>query len=541
MIASRTGLAVLAAIAVALAGVVAWDAWSLGKVRGDGALFPDFESTRIAELRWSGGPRPVALVSGPRGNPGGPESPVGWMVCLDEACAQHLKADAARVDELVAAMRGGRWHRQAPAGTAGAIERTLDMRDRDSKTTSVGLGRSLDGLDQRWLVIEREALLVDGWIARALFPEPLALASRFPLARAHMAETIELPGNVRVEGHPRRRGKLWVDPVRVEALERALAALELQALPNRAISARSLVRLDGGASAVGPAVETDACPKGMLALWADSGSGCIAPAQWEAVVRSADQLARADAEVADPQLVPIAPQASESLDCAGVRDKAQRCGASIELTDHHELSLRGRPQLDGQDADPDRVAELMHALRAKGEIVSPPVDAPRATLEIANRDEICHLEVHGDGVVVRREDAIALKPDPAVFAILARGGEAYRDPTRWVEEPTTITAISVDGTTFHRGAVLGEWIGASDPALVEALVIATATVRARSSSAPVAVHHRVAVTIAPPAGSPLTHHLELGDITSTGCPGRADGQPVQLPLALCTAVLAVAR
>jgi hypothetical protein len=546
VIASRTGLAALAALAIAFAAIVAWDVRSAHEWREEGALLPGFDGAQVAEIRWSGGPPAGVLAPVLRRSGSEPDRSGGWVLCLDPACQHHLRADTARVDEIVAAVRGGRWHRQAPPGTAGPIEQTLELRVRDGATTFVGKGRALAGLDQRWLLVDRTgtggrtALLVDGWIARALFPESIELAVRFPLASAHAAHTIELPGQLHLEGHPRKRGKLWVDPVRVEALERALEALELKALPRHEIAARSRVRLDGGAFAVGPGVEQDACPGGDLALWSVTGSGCIDAERWAAVARAVDQLVGPDAEVADPRVAPIMNEVIASSGCAGGRSNAERCAGTIELSDHHKLSLHGRPQVDGHDADPDRVAELVQALVAKAVVVAPPTDPPRATLAIASQDDTCHLDVHRDGVVVRREDGIALKLAAAGAAMLARDGDVYRDPTRWLEEPTTITSISVDGAVYRRGAVVGEWPGAKDASLVEALATAAAVVRAPSGPAPSSIRHRIDLTITPPVGAPSIHRLEVGDPSPSGCAGRADGQPVLLSLALCTAAMAAA-
>jgi hypothetical protein len=130
-----------------------------------------------------------------------------------------------------------------------------------------------------------------------------------------------------------------------------------------------------------------------------------------------------------------------------------------------------------------------------------------------------------------------------------RSSTDYRDPTRWREDPTTISSLSLDDVTFTRGAVLGEWTRKPagkpgdkfDAALVDALASALATVRARprqeTTEHPRMLHH-VTLTITPPTGAPSTHKLEMGGTDPGGCAGTADGAAVELPLELCTAVLA---
>jgi hypothetical protein len=116
-------------------------------------------------------------------------------------------------------------------------------------------------------------------------------------------------------------------------------------------------------------------------------------------------------------------------------------------------------------------------------------------------------------------------------AVIARPARAYRDTTRWREDVLTIQAITIDGKTFTRGAVIGEWIGASQPGLVEALAGTLATVRAPAVEKATAAKHRIAVTFAPPTGSPTTHTIEIGE----RCVGRIDGAPALVPADLCTA------
>src|SRR6187455_3799562 len=94
-----------------------------------------------------------------------------WAVCAERlpGC-QGWTADSAAVDSVISALRGAHWHRRAHASVAGAVTRTLDL-----DGVAIGLGATVEGSDQRWLVVNKVAVLVDGWVARALFPGKDAL------------------------------------------------------------------------------------------------------------------------------------------------------------------------------------------------------------------------------------------------------------------------------------------------------------------------------------------------------------------------------
>jgi hypothetical protein len=117
----------------------------------------------------------------------------------------------------------------------------------------------------------------------------------------------------------------------------------------------------------------------------------------------------------------------------------------------------------------------------------------------------------------------------------------YLDPTRWSEDRFAVTEITVDGVTYARGAVVGEWTrtpaGAVAPDKLEALAAALATVRAPLATETEKPRHEVTVKLAPPVGEPTTHVLEVG----TGCLGTVDGQRVRFEPALCAAIRAVVR
>jgi hypothetical protein len=130
--------------------------------------------------------------------------------------------------------------------------------------------------------------------------------------------------------------------------------------------------------------------------------------------------------------------------------------------------------------------------------------------------------------------------------LLVRPSNELRDRTLWIEEPTTITSLRMDGVVYQRGAVIGEWArqpaGSADASALEALVAAVAAPRALGflDAAPPVVH-RLTIATTPPVGRPAAHELELGAPRAAGCPARADGEAILLPAALCARIAALAK
>ena len=430
-----------------------------------------------------------------------PAGPLRWMrggvvettIAFGEEGQPLLQGgdlDEGTLDAVDAALRGARWHRRADASVAGTPHVVLSI----GAHFELAIGESLPGVDQTWIVTRGQAYLVDGWVARALDPGALALRERFPYAKIASAGTIAV-GELHLEAHPRRRDGMIVDVARVEALERAMEDLEYVAL--------------------GP------CDSHSFHVHAQIGDGCVPLDRWQAILAQANALAGPPADVVERRPLVTAP-------------------SRIALSDGAVLDLARRPRLAGRDADPDRVAELVAALTAPAEPVSLP--ATRPTGAIVAGDLAIDLYDH-DHVLARRGEPIALKPSPEAWAAIARPSSAYADPQRWLEDASTITSITIDGAKHERGAVLGEWTmsrGAHDPAVLEALAAALASVRAPIGPAPAAIEHRIDVAFAPPTGKPVTHRLELGHLGPTGCAGRADGVAVALPAPLCVVVAAAA-
>ena len=505
MTASLRGLTVLGAIALALGGVVLADCGSKHDAV-DHALVPGLDPDKLDSLRWERPGKPDVSL----------ERKAGAWVWRDPPGA----ADAAAVSDVLAALRGARWHRRESAQAAGVVTATLVVAGR-----TIGIGQPLAGADQAWLVLDGAALLVDGWVARALAPAPLALRVRHPLDGAAASGKLVL-GRDQLTGHPRRMispSALAVDPALIKAIEQALADLEVVGLPEPGMAQSERIQglsieLDH-ASLVAPRLGLS-CAPGQVPFGSPAGDGCVDRARWQAIIDLAIKLDGSPDGIVDRRPVPFQP-------------------VTLALP-AGKLDLAKRPQLDGHDADPDRVAELVGALAAPADVVPVPGDLPLGTIVAVDRDgnELA-LDVF-DHVLVRRDEPVGLRPSAAAWATLMRPAGVYRDPTRWIEEPTTVASIAIDAASYKRGATIGAWPGAKDPKLVEALVAAVATVRAPDGPAPSPIVHRVTFTTAPPVGSPATHRLQIGALTAAGCRGIADDQPVAVPLAVCTAIQAAA-
>ena len=480
MIASLRRIAVLAVIALALAVVVALHR---SPAPVDRAVLPGFTGDAHS-LRWQ------RAVGDMRIDRAGDR----WMMGT-------RTLDSRAIDAVVSALRGARWHRRGERARAGAVHATLYVDGR-----AVSIGQSIEGVDQTWLVVDGHALLVDGWVARALEPAALALVDREPFAAAASAPVIRV-GDVELAGTRTRTS--FVAPARAQALIDALTRTQIVRLPTSA-AAGTTVQLGTQTMIVGGPCAPDA-PQ-LVAVHAPTGDGCIEPAAWQAVTAAAAALATPDAIDPRPAGFPLARVGDLVLGNAGL--------------------------------DPDRVGELTAALAQPGELVAVPATVRRSIVVAPKTGAPITLDIYADAVA-RRGEARAIRVTPQVLEILARPAQAYADATRWAEDPSEVAQLVVDGVTFDRGAVIGEWTrtpaGHVDAALVGALAAAASSVRAPDASLPAgfrAAHH-VSVTLAPPVGARVTHQLELGAPSPAGCAARIDGAAVTAPAALCMAAAAI--
>jgi hypothetical protein len=393
-----------------------------------------------------------------------------------------IRADSSTVDGILTALRA-RWHRSGAA--TGQRHGALRV-----GATTIEVGEPLAGTEQTWIVRDGRGFLVDNWVARALVPSRLALRVRQPLANIAGAKVIEVAG-IRLEGtHRVSPDSMWIDPDLVRTFYDAAAAVEIVALDPATREGETFAIVVDGRRVE----RVGTCGRRVFVTTPD-GDGCVEADVWNAFETAARALA---GPVADPRPLPFTP-------------------AKITFGDGTVLDLKS------SDLDRDRVRELVAALQTPGEL-APRSGTPTGKL---TADGVT-LELFKDGVARAGEPVMIRTPQ---VAVIARPARAYRDTTRWREDVLTIQAITIDGKTFTRGAVIGEWIGASQPGLVEALAGTLATVRAPAVEKATAAKHRIAVTFAPPTGSPTTHTIEIGE----RCVGRIDGAPALVPADLCTA------
>jgi hypothetical protein len=510
MIASTRGLVVLAAVAIVLG--IAVLVGPAGRPSADRSLAPQAVLDGVTSITvTAAGTAPVHLV----------READGWHWSSDRA-----RAETATVDAILATLRGAHWHRRAGSSVAQPV--TAELRLDGAKPLSLSRGREVPGAAQTWLVRGTDALLVDSWIATALFPAPLALRVAHPLAGASQATTI-IAGALRIDGtHAVTPKGLWIDPGAITQLTSALANLEIVALP----PSTAALPASGGADTIeisGPehasVARVGTCDVTRVLVQTTSGAGCVEGAGWQAVEGALAPLRALGDDLVDVRPLPIEP-------------------SQITFEGGTVLSLASPPRIGDEDADRERIEQLVAALRARGTRVARPTGAPRMTLTARDRagTEVA-LELYG-AAIARRGEPFAIAPDPSALAVNARPLAALRDPVRWREDATTLSSLTVNGTTYTRGAVLGEWTrvpaGIVDAALVDALASALAIVRAPDERSAAALPLSIHVTFTPPAGKPSTHELVLGAPTQEGCPARIDGVAARADLALCTAAHALA-
>jgi hypothetical protein len=524
MIATRRGLAIAIAIAVVLAGLVLVLDLGRDDTAPDRQIAPSFVTERVAALAWTGGgPAPIRIVRDPRAGS-------GW-VWIDPAG----EAEARTVEAVLAALRGARWHRVAEASAAGRTTVVLTVEQATGEQLRVAIGQPLAGADQQWLVVGDRALLVDTWVARALAPEPVTLRLRTPLAgvaQAELVELVDLPaGDLALRGFPRRivklageRVELLAAPELVETIETALAELVVTELPRTPGTGRGLRILLDGALAV---ADAGPCPGGSAHAIAGPrvGIGCVDEARWAAVIAAA-KIPGGYAQLVERRPAPVQP-------------------TRITLDDGSVLDLAKRLRIGEHDADPARVNELLAVLVTPGEPVPLPAHPPRGELlVVAPGDFATTIVLYGDGILARRGEPIALRVGEGAYAILARPGRAYRDPTLWNEEPTTIRSLKVDNKTFTRGAVIGEWTGPGrvDAAALEQLAGLLASFQSHGDTAPPQVGRtrEIELEIVPPSGPPTRRTLALRRAAG-GCAATVNGAHVLVDAQLCVLADQLAR
>ena len=534
MISSRRGVAIAIAIAVVLAIAVVVDLGSAPAV-ANRALVPGFDPERVTALIWERAGQPAVDVV---------RTQTSWQI----RAPSSAPADPAAISDVLAALRGARWHRR---GDAMPTHATLTIAS-GTQRRGFGIGEPIAGTDQVWIVDGDRGLVVDSWVARALDRELLSLRIRAPLADVRRARSIviESAGTpegaseriaVRIEGAPRR----LVRPVElllaadvVGELERALGELTVVRLPTGPVTARGLAITIADADPSGTTGTTGtsatgtltvelggSCPgaPALVAMSGTAGDGCVERAAATSIEQGVARLRQRPEGVVERRPVPFEPERVVLAD-----------GVALEL---RHLRVGGRP------ADQARVAELLAALGAPAEAVTLPVMAATQRLVVTDHGgATTTLELFSEGIVARQGEPVALRPAPGAWRLLARASRELRDLGVWLEEPTTITKLRIDDITYRRGAVIGAWTreppGPVDAGAVEALVALLAAPRATGFlDGPVAVAHRVMITITPPAGPAIERVLEMG----RRCAARIDQETVLLSPTTCVQIAALAK
>jgi hypothetical protein len=427
MIASWRGLAVAMVIAVALAVAVAID---VTRTRGavDRALVPGFEPERVTELVWERAGRPAIRVV---------RDGDAWRLhAADRAAASPAgsrampRADPGAIGDVLAALRGARWHRR---GAATPVRATLSV-VAGTERRVLGLGAPLAGGEQSWIVVGERGVVVDDWVVRALDRDLLALRIKAPFADVAGARSIAIEREasrvaLRIDGRPRRlagpAGFMLAADLAGE-LEQALAQVTIVRLPDKPVAAQGLAITVGAGvapadrAAVGLTIG-GSCPGApeLVAVSGTGGDGCIERAAAVAVERAVGRLQQPPSAIADPRPVPFQV-------------------ARVVLPDGVALDT-APPRLAGEPADPARIEELLHALAAPAEITALPAVPPARQLVVDGEGGTITLDLHAGRVLARRGEPIALRLAPGAWNLLVRPSRELRDAALWLEEPTTIT------------------------------------------------------------------------------------------------------
>ncbi len=516
VIASRRGLAALLAIAMLLGVLLLRDLRRAPPALEDRALVTGLDPNYITAMTWDRSPLPAVTVSG---------TGTDWTWTSNTFTAH---ADARVVRDVLAALRAGRWQRTGKVAAAGKLRAQLSVTI-GTNTRVIGIGEALPGTEQTWLVVGDRALLVDSWVARALDPDPLALRERRPVPElSHGVKFIVSTETetARFEGQPRRQLQpriLLVRPELVAELERALESIEIVRLSRPPEDSTPTVSLElPMAVRVSPTCLDD---HALAWLASDLGDGCIPRATYDAIIAATHALLGPPQAVADPRPLPAELE-------------------TIVLADRRVLELDRVPSIDGKPADSEAVIDLLAVLAAPADIVPAPKPmTERGRLLLAIKGGATVTLVLFENNLVRREgEPIALRLSNIAYNRLLRGAPAYADKSVWNEEPTTVTSLVIDGITYTRGAVIGEWTrapaGAFDPARVEAVVAALSAPRRTADVESMNITHRVTLTVTPPVGAPVVHHV---GVASFRCLAIDPAATIQLSGKTCEALDALAR
>ncbi len=511
MIASRRGLVALAVVALALAVIVAIDPGGKQPVRSR-QLAPDLEPAQVDSLAWHRADGGDVRV-GRRGTT--------WTL----TSPQPYAADDAAIDGVLTALRGARWQRRAGAARAGAIRSTLTV-GAGARTWQIAIADPLPGSGETWLVGDGAALLVEDWVAHALYPPLHAMLRAHPFRagfgeQALVVHRVDGGADIAVDlatGQESAPEQLRVDPSRIAALVSALQAVEVEPLGDR--SARqppppprdAELVLELGAHPDRATLGTPCLGRsGSVALSSPDGEACIAVAAFERVRAAVLALAG---------------------DASAIVDRRPFAGAHhrLVLVDGTTIELGKRAMIGAQPASPPGVDAVLAALAEPATITRLPDAPPTSHLDVDGT----RLDLFDHHVLARHGEPLALRPSDGAWRRITSTRRDVRGRVTWLEDPLTISGIVIDDARYVRRAVVGEWDsypkGRPDPQAVVALVAAPAELD--TPPGPFTPTHHIDLTVSPPGGAPYDHELEVGG----HCAIRSAGEVVAVAPALCDAL-----
>jgi hypothetical protein len=523
--ASRLGLAILTAIALALGVVVALDQPPAAVPRSN-RLLPGFDPERITGLRVERAGAAVVLARDDAGwqvrepAPGPADAAVVADVlgALELAAAERWADGSLDARTVVTATddRGGQWRLAVGDPGAGGLVRARG---------------------------QNRLALVEPWIARALDVGVAELRRRavVPVAQPTGLELHAGGVDLVASGVPLRAhlasGIVRLAPDRARALVDALASLRFVALPTHpAPEPVGTVRVLGGAAPI-ELDDLGPCPGAPDRRWlaGSAGAGCVEGAAWSALLAAAADIVASPRAAVDPS--PIDPSPVTRLELRdGVVLEAR--GAGWTLTAGGVES----------EADPAAVSALLADLRAPGRVV-PAADGAlgQRVLSVVHADGTT-VNLALAGAVLRRDgEPFAIEIPAALASRLLLGSLAVADHTLLAEEPTLLRRITTGPLTLTMGASFTDWTatsGTPDLAAIESLRDLTSSLHADQllPESPITPLRTLTLAFDPPPtpdASPTTHTIAVAKPAPDGrCRARVDRTLALLPADACAILLA---
>ena len=516
MIASARGLAVLAALVVAL-GVVHLVAGRPSQPPSR-APFADLDPAVVAEVRWERAGAPAVTVI---------REQAGWAM----TAPSPGPADAAVVTELLDMLRAARWQRRA-ATAPGPAHATVTLVRAGGSPLALAIGPVVPGTGA-WVSDGRAAYLLEAWLVELLVRgfDPLAVRRRAVVTAApaqvtafeHHAAPLELV----LVGTPlaiANRGELRLDPDVAANLLGQVAALRVESLVDPALvppAPDASMRI-----AAETAIETlevrGECPGRPAETWIGGSAGevCVDNDALALVYARAALIARFPERHADRR--PVAGPITEATLASGAIVRWR--GAAPEVQDAAGAI---------HPADDEAVARVVAALTGPAEVVVLPAARPPAAgaITVTTATGAERLELLRGGILARATGTAGHRLAPDAVAALRLPVDALRDRTLWRTEPSLLTGFAVADRAPYA-------IGLDDPWAREvADALAAPRVVRFLPAPPSAITRTFELTYAPPptaGAAPEVHRLGVGARLADGCAAVADGTPVVLHPDLCT-------